>query len=218
MSASPLSRYLKDFSAPAIDIQVGASSSYFSDLDMPDVSLLPVPAAPPKIDIDAERLQARRDGRAEAEAEWSERHAAEIAALEARHQEALDALRSGFEAEAAQRIAERFKDMSAAIVDHLGGEAARALAPVLQDALARKAVADLARAMRRSFAEGEACRIVVTGPASLFAALKAELGDLAEASFRHVEADDIDLSVDMGGPILVTRMSAFAKAVEKVLA
>ncbi|OLP55087.1 hypothetical protein BJF92_16970 [Rhizobium rhizosphaerae] len=217
MSASSLSRYLKDFSAPAIDIQVGASSSYFSDLDMPDVSLLPSPAQP-KIDIDAERLQARRDGRAEAEEELSERHAAEIAALEARHQEALEALRATLEAEAAQRIAERFKEMSAAIVEHLGGEAARALAPVLQDALARKAVADLGRALRRSLAEGEACRIVVTGPAKLYAALKAELGDTAEASFRHVEADDIDLSVDMGGPILVTRMSAFAKAVEKVLA
>ncbi|OLP58174.1 hypothetical protein BJF93_05985 [Xaviernesmea oryzae] len=218
MSASSLSRYLKDFSAPAIDIQMGGSSSFFGDLDVADAPIMPAVPALPKIDIDAERLQARQDGRAEAEAELNERHAAVIAALEARHREELDAQRAALGAEAAERIASRFKELSTAIVEHLGNEAARALAPVLQDALARKAVSDLSRTLKRSLAEGEACRIVVTGPLILFEALRAELGDIAEASFRHVEAEDIDLSVDLGGPILVTRMSAFAKAVGKVLA
>ena len=81
----------------------------------------------------------------------------------------------------------------------------------------QRAVADMAQMLKQGLVAGEGCTIVVKGPGHLFEALKRQLGEDMPL-FRHVETDDVDLSVEMDGTILVTRMSAWADTVRKVLA
>ena len=64
---------------------------------------------------------------------------------------------------------------------------------------------------------GEGAKITVKGPLAQFEALKRRLND-ETLVFRHQETADIDLSVEFGDSILVTRMAAWADTVRKVLA
>ena len=57
----------------------------------------------------------------------------------------------------------------------------------------------------------------VKGPANLFEQLKTRFDEPAPV-FRHVETQDVDLTVEFGETVLVTRMAAWADTVRKVLA
>ena len=171
----------------------------------------------PEIDIDAERRRAFAEGRAEATAELVFEHERQIADLQAAHAAELAALTQRLEAETANRLAERFADMADSLVVALGDQTARVLAPVMEDALLQRAVADMAQMIKQGLVAGEGCTLVVKGPTQLFEALKRQLGEDMPL-FRHIETDDIDLAVEMDGTILVTRMAAWADTVRKVLA
>ena len=213
-----LSRYLKDFSAPKVELSL-MPQKYFPDLDSDyaDGDRLGARPAMPEIDIDAERRRALAEGRAEATAELVFEHERQIADLQAAHAAELAALTQRLEAETANRLAERFADMADSLVAALGDQTARVLAPVMEDALLQRAVADMAQMIKQGLVAGEGCTLVVKGPTQLFEALKRQLGEDMPL-FRHVETDDIDLAVEMDGTILVTRMAAWADTVRKVLA
>lgn len=213
-----LSRYLKDFSAPKVELSL-MPQKYFPDLDSDyaDGDRLGARPAMPEIDIDAERRRAFAEGRAEATAELVFEHERQIADLQAAHAAELADLTQRLEAETANRLAERFADMADSLVAALGDQTARVLAPVMEDALLQRAVADMAQMIKQGLVAGEGCTLVVKGPTQLFEALKRQLGEDMPL-FRHVETDDIDLAVEMDGTILVTRMAAWADTVRKVLA
>ena len=59
--------------------------------------------------------------------------------------------------------------------------------------------------------------ITVKGPLNLFEQLKSHFEDPMPA-VRHVEVQDVDLTVEFGETVLVTRMAAWADTVRKVLA
>jgi hypothetical protein len=92
---------------------------------------------------------------------------------------------------------------------------ATAIAPIMTEALARKATENLAVLLREAILDGAAAPIVVRGPAKLFDILKGELGEHA-ALVRHQEADDVDLAAEIGETVLVTRISAWAASLKKV--
>ncbi len=213
-----LSRYLKDFSAPKVELSL-MPQKYFPDLDSDyaDGDRLGARPAMPEIDIDAERRRAFAEGRAEATAELVFEHERQIADLQAAHAAELAALTQRLEAETANRLAKRFADMADSLVAALGDQTARVLAPVMEDALLQRAVADMAQMIKQGLVAGEGCTLVVKGSTQLFEALKRQLGEDMPL-FRHVETDDIDLAVEMDGTILVTRMAAWADTVRKVLA
>ncbi|MCY1319111.1 hypothetical protein D9M69_44500 [compost metagenome] len=213
-----LSRYLKDFSAPKVELSL-MPQKYFTDLDSDyaDGDRLGARPAMPDIDIDAERRRAFAEGRAEATAELVFEHERQIADLQAAHSAELAALTQRLEAETANRLAERFADMADGLVVALGDQTARVLAPVMEDALLQRAVADMAQMIKQGLVAGEGCTLVVKGPTQLFEALKRQLGEDMPL-FRHVETGDIDLAVEMDGTILVTRMAAWVDTVRKVLA
>ncbi|WP_426237265.1 hypothetical protein [Pararhizobium sp. DWP1-1-3] len=218
MSAS-ISRYLKDFSVPKVDLSL-VPPRYFPDLDddfPANGAFAMKPQAQPQIDIDAERRDAFARGRSEAESEQTALHDAEIAALNTRHAAELEATRVRCENEIAAMIYDRFSDMGSQLVTMLSDQTARALAPVMDDVLLQKSIADLARMITLSLGSGEGVKITVKGPVALFEALKRHLND-ETLIFRHLESDDIDLSVEFGDSILVTRMAAWADTVGKVLA
>ncbi|MFB2549657.1 hypothetical protein [Ensifer soli] len=215
----PLSRYLKDFGAPKVELRLPPSPRYFADLDDlagPAASFPDMPAAP-EIDIDAERRQAFEEGRLEAISELSFEHQQQLSDLRADHAVQMHALQMRCENELAAMIFDRFTDMACALSLAIGDQAARALVPVLGDQLTARALDHMASTIREGIAAGEIATVVVRGPASLFEALKQKVGDGA-AAFRHVETADIDISVDIDGSLLMTRMAAWAEAVRKVLA
>lgn len=218
MSAS-ISRYLKDFSAPKVELSL-VPPQYFPDLDddfPANGTFAMKPPVQPQIDVDAERRDAFAQGRLEAESEQRALHEAEIAALNARHAAELEAMRVRCDNEIAAMIYDRFSDMGSQLVTMLSDQTARVLAPVMDEVLLQKSIADLARMITLSINSGEGTKITVRGSAALFAALKQHLDD-DTLIFRHQETDDVDLTVEFGDSILVTRMAAWADTVGKVLA
>ncbi|WEX78037.1 hypothetical protein PYH37_002886 [Sinorhizobium numidicum] len=217
MSAS-LSRYLKDFSAPKIELS-RVSPKYFPDLgvDFSDGDRTGARQAMPVIDIDSERRAAFEQGRAEASAELVFEHEREIAELKARHAQELEALARRLEEEVAVKLAANFNEMTDRLALALGDQTARVLAPVMENALLKRAIESLAAMVRQGLAGGEGFAVTVRGPLALFEALKRHLPDEATA-FRHVETGDVDLTVEIGGAVLVTRMAAWSDTVRKVLA
>ncbi|MCA1403802.1 hypothetical protein I6F26_04190 [Ensifer sp. IC3342] len=217
MSAQ-LSRYLKDFSAPKIELS-RMPPKYFPDVDtdFPGTDRPGARPAMPEIDIDAERRDAFAQGRAEASAELVFEHEREIAELKARHAEEMEALTRHLEDEFAGRLANKVAEMTDRLALGLGDQTARVLAPVMEEALLKRAIEDLAQMVRQGLGAGEGCVITVKGPLTLFEALKRHMPDHTTL-FRHIETNDIDLAVEMGDAVLVTRMAAWSDTVRKVLA
>jgi hypothetical protein len=212
-----LARYLKDFSPPrqtqspflrdgALGRPAAAPEAPF-DLSDPE----------PQVDVEAERAKAFAEGRAEAEADLSRTHREEMEAMEAAHAASLAQLRDSYEKQAAAMIAERFSAMSDTMADLLASQAANVLAPVLDEVLTRKAVADLATMIRSGCQEGEGLVVTVKGPSYLYEMLLSHFEGHAPL-FRHLEAADLDLSAEFGDTVLVTRMAAWADTVRRVLA
>ncbi len=212
----PLSHYLKDFSVPA-SAPSGTIGGDFSALD--DVSFDSdfgsVPEPEP-VDIEAERRAAYAEGHETASAELGEKHAAELAALRAAHDEAMATLEARLMGETARRLAEGLDRVAAEIAIAVSARAADALGPFLSEEVAAKAVTDLANLLKTAIAEGEAGTITLKGPRALFDLLLARMPEAAGA-LRHVEVEDLDLSAELDGTVLVTRISAFAASLKKVL-
>ncbi|MDR6754812.1 hypothetical protein J2Y48_000085 [Mycoplana sp. BE70] len=213
-----LARYLKDFSAPRQSPSAfprdGASEQVGSAIEQ---VVFEIPAPEPQVDIEAERAQAFSAGRTEATAELGRRHQAEVEALRSAHTEELEALRAKYEQQAAAMVAERFAQMAETVADLVADQAANVLAPVLDETLSRKAVADMASMIRAGLSDGEGITVTVKGSSHLFEQLKSHFeGEIPV--FRHQQADDLDLAVEFGETVLVTRMTAWADTVRKVLA
>lgn len=204
-----LSRYLKDFGEPESPPPV---------LDMDDFGGDAFPEMPsePAVDVEAERREAYAEGHAAATAELTEKYELEARTLAGVHARQLEELKLRYEVEAAAVIASRIRDIAEELAQLVSAGAAAAIAPVMTEALAAKAAEDLADLLRDAILEGAAGTVVVRGPTRLFDIVKAELGEHAEA-VRHFETDDIDLAVEIGDSVIVTRMSAWAASLKKVL-
>ena len=217
MMSVQLARYLKDFSAPQRRPMRFEQTPFAADTTFASPDQVEPVIAGPQVDVEAERAEAFAEGRAEAEAEMSERHSREIAELEARHKQAMDEARALYEDKFAAEIADQFSKMTALLADLVASQTAHVLTPVMDDVLAEKAVADLAIMVRSGLQAGEGLSVTVKGPKRLFDLLKARFEENTPV-FRHEEADDLDLTVEFGETVLVTRMAAWADTVRKVLA
>lgn len=218
MSAQ-LARYLKDFGAPPrAKAQIFQPPSFGSEDDAAAAGeAFAMPLALPPIDIEAERATAFAEGRSEAEFELQARHDADMAALKEAHKAELETLRLRYEQDYAMALGERFSMLTGDVADVVAAQAAQVLAPVMNEVLTKGAVADLARMIAEGLQDGEGVTITVKGPANLFEQLKSRFEEPAPV-FRHVEAQDVDLTVEFGETVLVTRMAAWADTVRKVLA
>ncbi|MHA7969749.1 GTPase [Rhizobium sp. CAU 1783] len=214
----PLAHYLKDFSAqvpssPAPDL-VG------SDFGAPDLGSfdLDFPAAPEPepVDVEAVRREAYAEGFEAATRELTEKFAAERLASDAANDEAISQLQTRLAEDSARLVADGLKKLSSDLALSVSEQAVAALVPFLETEVANKASADLADLLKAALAEGEAGTITVKGPKKLFDLLAGHMQEAA-AGLRHVEAEDLDLSVDVAGTVLVTRISAFAASLKKVL-
>ncbi len=209
MSAS-IARYLKDFGAPPPQIAV-------DDIDpfAPDIGDFAAPVED-VVDIETERAEAYAKGRDEATEELQRRWDEERAGMIESHRAELAALQARFEGEIAQNAATCLQEFAVLAAQTIADQAACVLAPLVEETLAAKAVADLAEQVREAVLKGEAEMITVRGPLAMFEQLRTRLGDEATV-IRHVEASDIDLTVQIGDASLVTRMSAWSASLKKVL-
>ena len=206
-----LSRYLKDFGAPSpsepiIDVDDCAVETASAFAELPKES---------EIDVEAERREAHSEGFAAATAELTEKYEREAQAVAEAHVREIEELKLRYEIEAAAVIASRIRDMAEEIATLVSEVTATAIAPIMTEALAKKAAENLAALLREAVLEGAAAPIIVRGPAKLFDILKDELGEHA-ALVRHHEADDVDLAAEIGETVLVTRISAWAASLKKV--
>jgi hypothetical protein len=211
MSAS-IARYLKDFGTPTpLPVMPDELDMFAPDL----TETLALPAEAP-VDIEAERADAHARGRQEAADEWEQRWAEDRAALVQAHETEMAALKASLEGELAEMIAARIEAFATATAQEIADQTAHVLAPLVEGAVAAKATSDLAELIKAAILEGEVNAITVRGPMPMFEALRARLGDDTMV-IRHVETDDIDLTVELGDASLVTRMSAWSASLKKVL-
>ena len=205
-----LAHYLRDFSEPQpVHMPGGLPDAFDGDALLP----LPEPEAP---DPEAIRAQAHAEGHQAGLEEAEARFAAEREELAAAHRREIEALTGAHDARSAELIVEKINEMSAALAEAISQQTAAILAPLLSAAVAAKAVADMASLIRTAMEEGEVASILVRGPASLFAVLEDRMGGEA-GLLRHIESPDLDLTVEIDGSVLVTRISAWAASVKKVL-
>ncbi|KQV32177.1 hypothetical protein ASC97_00855 [Rhizobium sp. Root1203] len=206
-----LSRYLKDFGEPAVAIPAVETDDFANDFG----GFAEIPAET-EVDVEAERQSAHAAGHAEATAALTEKYELEAQTVALVHQREIEELRDRYEVEAAELIATRLETIATEVAEIVSAATAKVLAPVMTDALAEKAALTLAGSLRSAILEGDAGTVIVKGPARLFDVLKNALGEKA-ALLRHHETPDVDLTVEFGDAILVTRMSAWATSLKKVL-
>ncbi|MDM9626406.1 hypothetical protein QTL95_10895 [Rhizobium sp. S152] len=211
MSAQ-LSRYLKDFGEPVAVIPAVEPDDLAVDFGV----LLDLPPAEPEIDVDAEKQAAHAAGLAEATAALTQKYEAEAETIAAVHERQVEEIRNQYEVEAAALIATRLESIAAEIAELVSASVAKVLAPVMTEFLVDKAVADLAAELRAAIMEGDAGCVAVSGPTVLFEALKKQLGKKADL-LRHHETGDLDLTAELGDAVLVTRVSAWATSLKKVV-
>lgn len=207
-----LARYLKDFGETKPEISIPSPQVFEEDgaFDFGDV-----PEDPP-VDVEAERREAYAQGCAAAAEELSQKHKAEIEELAGAHRREIEALTRKYETDTVALVAAKVREIATDVANAVSSQAAEAIAPILTDALTEAAVANLARLIEEAILEGSAGPVTVRGPRSLFDLLVGQLGKDV-GLLRHVEADDLDLSVDIGDAALVTRISAWAVSLRKVL-
>jgi hypothetical protein len=213
-----LARYLKDFGAPPRARTPAFPSPSLGEAgDGTAAAAFVMPPAEPPVDVAAERAEAFAEGRAEAESELVAKHEADVAALKREHEAELEALKMRYELDYARALAERFSTLTGEVADRVAAQAAEVLAPVMSEILSTGAVADLARMIAEGLKGDEGMAITVKGPFNLFEQLQSHFDEPAPV-FRHVEMQDVDLTVEFGETVLVTRMAAWADTVRKVLA
>lgn len=214
----PLARYLKDFSS---DVAPPAPPTSAPTFDLPSVDAFdmdfPALPEPDPIDVEALRREAYAEGHEAGEKAAAERFEVDRQAMEIAHAQALaerdQRLRDEFATIVGTKLPELIEKLSLAVSE----QAAVALAPVIGEALAEKAVKDLAVVLQAAISSGDAGTIEVKGPRLLFQKLQSEMPE--HTSFlRHTEDEDLDLTAEFGDAALVTRISAFTASLKKVLA
>lgn len=210
-----LARLLKDFSEPEPAHPAFSAADAFADGVAGGDMALPAPVEP-KIDVDLERRRAYDEGYQEAAQALESRHRAALETAEIAHQRELAELRDIFEKNLAGMLAERLQQIAGEIALAVSEETAHVLAPVMNDDIAANSVRALAELIRNGILDGASGTVTVKGPRALYDMLEAALP--AEAALlRHVETPDIDLTAELDGTVLVTRISAWAASLKKVL-
>ncbi|WP_136659709.1 hypothetical protein [Nitratireductor sp. XY-223] len=217
--AIAIERYLKDFGKPetfvvADDIELLPGPPEPQDaVTVAPQSTLPVAAA---VDVEAERAEAMERGRLEGA------QAAEIRLNEAfeeergRHRDEINELRTRYEQDLTTVVATRYDALCDELVEALGAQVTRILAPLFEQSLSEQMVASLAAAIRQTLKDRTATVMTVTGPASIFENLKTALGEDA-AQLEFVESDEFDLTVRVDDAVLCTRLSEWADRLREVL-
>lgn len=210
-----LTKYLKDFSVPETSALVETSIlSSLADSPLDEMSFLSEPE--PRVDLEAERKQAFEEGYAKARAELEEGFAGQLAAIAEEHEQMVRAQEERHESEVMRVIHARFFDMTVAISQSVADQTLQALLPIIDADVARRSVTALADAVRKALTEEKAADVLVRGPMRLYEMLKPEFDERGIAC-RHVEAETVDILVEINETVLTTRLAVWAQSLAEVM-
>lgn len=212
----PLAHYLKDFSSAAAS-RADFGGHDFGDIqdDGLDFGASAIDETPP-VDVEAERREAFASGHEAGAEEARIRYEAELDALREAHRQELLAVEHRSADEIATVITAGLRHIAESVSSAVVEQTAAALSPFLSELVAEKSLQNLAAQIEGAIVAGEAAALVVRGPQGLHDRL-VELLPEAESNIRFIEADDLDLTVEIGETILVTRISAWTASLKKVL-
>ena len=175
------------------------------------------PAAPtPQADIGALIAEAVADAEAALEARLATAHQAALDAERQANDEAAKAFLESFGGDLGAAVAARIDAMEARVAELAGATIARIIGGVLSEDLQKRSLAALARSIRAAVADGEAVRIGVRGPLSLFEPLKDALGERA-ANLDFTEAAGFDLTVTIEEAVFETRIAEWSASLSEAL-
>ena len=211
-----LTKYLKDFSVPQSTalVETDLISSLASASPLEDLVFAPEPE--PAIDLAAERKEAFDDGFAKGRAESEEGFAGQLATIAEEHAQEVRTMEERHDSEVMRVIHARFFDMTVAISQSVADQTLQALLPVIDADVARRSVAALADAVRKAMMEEMAADVLVRGPTRLFDMLKPKFDERGIAC-RHVEAETVDIIVEVNETVLTTRLQVWAQSLAEVM-
>jgi hypothetical protein len=211
-----LTKYLKDFSVPQSTalVETDLISSLASASPLDDLVFAPEPE--PAIDLEAERKEAFDEGYAKARAESEEEFAGQLATIAEEHAQEVRTIEERHDSEIMRVIHARFFDMTVAISQSVADQTLQALLPVIDADVARRSVAALADAVRKAMTEEKAADVLVRGPTRLFDMLKPKFDERGIAC-RHVEAETVDIIVEVNETVLTTRLQVWAQSLAEVM-
>ncbi len=158
---------------------------------------------------------------ARAEAALTERltaeHAIEMEAERLRHATEMEEVLHRFGQEAGATIAAGIAEMEARVTELTTTATARIVGGILSEDIQKRSLEALALSIKTATADPEAVRIRVSGPQSLFEALRAAMPE-REHNFDYVEAPGFDLTVTIDGDIFETRIAEWSTAISEILA
>jgi hypothetical protein len=217
MSAS-IARFLKDFGepeAPAMPSTPSFDSPLVGFDDFPGADIPETPSEP-VVDLEAMRAASVEEGRQAERAELTAQFEAEKSAIAEQHVSEVAALKQTLEGEVADKYAHMLQQSMEQIVTLFNDQVLAALTPVITEELSKKAAEELALLVKQSLLDGESSKLLIKGPKAMFEAFNAVLA-LQDHQYQFTESSDHDLSVELGESIVVTRMSAWASSLRKVM-
>ncbi|MDG4881717.1 hypothetical protein [Mesorhizobium sp. WSM4884] len=181
----------------------------------PDIERKPE-ASPPQADIGALIAEAVADAEAALEARLAAAHEAALEAERRANDDAANAFLESFGNDLGAAVATRIDAMEARVAELTAATIARILGGIVGDDLQKRSLDALARTIGAAVADGEAVRIGVRGPLSLFEPLKAALGGRA-ANLDFTEAPGLDLTVTIDDAVFETRIAEWSASLSEVL-
>jgi hypothetical protein len=169
-------------------------------------------AANEKIEQAATRATETAGGEAEARIE------ALRTELAAEHAAALSAERERWTLEQADRLADLMILQVAVFEDTMRATVKSVLRPLAMDARQRRALDDLAEAVKMMAPENAPFKIAATGPSDLLVRFGEKLGDHAGRLVVKPDESRVDIRVEAEATTIETRMADWGKALEKALA
>ena len=213
---APLAPYLPRFSSsPALTLMLPPSPQLdaFEDETLQTITESELQLeleAEPSItlsvaDYEAHVMEAGQSVRRELEAE----HAASLEDAETRHAEALAAAVSAVEAardaEHGAAIASQIASAMTTMREAVSHDIARALRPLLDEAIVARTAAAVAKAIAGVIADPDHPTLTVSGPGPLLAAIESALEDGVAVEFTAT--DDDDVTVAANGIHIETRLA-----------
>lgn len=132
-----------------------------------------------------------------------------IAALVEQHDRELEAVRAECGEVAAERIRAGLAAMERHLLDEIGTQVARILAPILSSQARERSVEAFIDALRDMLADSEAVSVCVEGPPDLLGHVEAALGS-ADQRLEFKIAQGTDLRAQMAESFVMTRLGEWA--------
>ncbi|WP_102958754.1 hypothetical protein [Mangrovicella endophytica] len=175
----------------------------------------------PDLDIESVREKAFQEGRdwqrREMEAEFQATLAEERSKAAAALAEAVDAARREWSSAEGARLAERFGEGLVALEKSIRGSISDVLRPLATGARQQQTVGQLVDAVRTMTLDGQAFRIVASGPTDMLADFADRLGEKRELVTFEPQEQDGEIRIAADKTVIETRLSAWRRAVEEAL-